>query len=97
MVEKIDVINGVIYTYDENMEQIKSISLDTLEGLDLSYLDNCKLLTINISQPVKRVVKFSELQGLETDAVFVETLYENMTEQQALDFNNFVALINSLL
>jgi hypothetical protein len=97
MVEKIDVINGVIYTYDENMEQIKSISLDTLEDLDLSYLDGCKLLTINISQPVKRVVKFSELQGLETDAVFVETLYENMTEQQALDFNNFVALINSLL
>jgi len=97
MVEKIDVINNIIYVYDENMELIKSINLDTLDGLDLSYLDDCILLTINISQPVKRVVKFSELQGLETDAVFVETLYENMTAQQLIDFDNFVALINSLI
>lgn len=97
MVEKIDVINNIIYVYDENMELIKSINLDTLDGLDLSYLDGCVLLTINISQPVKRVVKFSQLQGLDSDAVFVETHYENMTEQQLLDFDNFVALINTLI
>ena len=97
MVEKIDVINEVIYVYDENMELIKSIEFSTLEGLDLTYLDGCVLLTINISQPVKRVVKFTELQDLGVDAVFVETHYENMTEQQALDFDNFVLLINSLI
>ena len=97
MVEKIDVINGVIYMYDENMEMLKSINLDTLSDLDLTYLDGCKLFTLNISQPLKRVVKFTELQDLGVDAVFVETHYENMTEQQALDFDNFVALINTLL
>lgn len=97
MIEKIDVVNGVIYIYDENMEMLTSINLDTLSNLDLTYLDNCKLFTLNISQPVKRVVKFSELQGIDASAVFVETLYENMTEQQLLDFDNFVALINSLI
>lgn len=97
MIEKIDVIDGVIYIYDENMEMLTSINLDTLSNLDLTYLDNCKLFTLNISQPVKRVVKFSELQGIDSSAVFVETLYENMTEQQLLDFDNFVALINSLI
>jgi hypothetical protein len=97
MVEKIDVIDNVIYIYDENMELIKAINLDTLEGLDLSYLDGCKLFTLNISQPLKRVVKFSELQGIDSSAVFVETLYKNMTPQQATDFDNFVLLINSLI
>jgi len=97
MVEKIDVIEEVIYVYDENMDLIKSIPLDTLEGLDLSYLDGCKLFTLNISQPIKRVIKFSELEGIDTKAVFVETLYENMTTQQATDFDNFVLLIGSLL
>jgi hypothetical protein len=97
MVEKIDVLENIIYIYDENMELIKDINLDTLQDLDLTYLDDCKLFTMNISQPIKRVVKFSELQGVDKTAIFVETLYENMTEQQAIDFDNFVLLINSLL
>ena len=97
MIEKIDVIEEVIYVYNENMELIKSIPLNTLEGLDLSYLNDCKLFTLNISQPIKRVIKFSELQGVGINAVFVETLYENMTTQQATDFDDFLTLINSIL
>lgn len=97
MIEKIDVINGVVYVYNTNMELINSVNVDTLQNLDLSYLENCKLFTINISQPIKRVIKFSELQGIDSNAVFVETLYENMTEQQLLDFDNFLTLINSLI
>ena len=97
MVEKIDVINGVVYVYNSEMELINSVNVDTLQGLDLTYLENCKLFTINISQPTKRVVKFSELQGIDSSAVFVETLYENMTEQQLLDFDSFVTLISSLI
>lgn len=97
IVEKIDVINDIIYIYNDKFQLIKEVDLSTLEGLDLSYLDNAKLFTLNISQPIKRVVKFSELQTLETQAIFVETLYENMTEQQKLDFDNFVLLINTLI
>ena len=97
MVEKIDVINGVLYVYNSEMELINSVNVDTLTSLDLTYLENCKLFTLNISQPTKRVVKFSELQGIDSSALFVETLHENMTEQQLLDFDSFVTLISSLI
>lgn len=96
MVEKIDVINGVVYVYNENMELINSINVDNL-SLDLSYLDGSKLFSLNISQPIKRTVKFSELQGIDTPAIYEETLYENMTVKQKSDFDNFVNIINSLV
>ena len=70
--------------------------LSVLEGLDLTYLDECKLFSLNISQPIKRVIKFSQLEGIDTRAIFVETLYENMTTQQATDFDNFVSIIKSI-
>lgn len=95
MVEKIDVINGVIYVYNTEMELINSINVDTLTSLDLTYLDGCKLFSLNISQPIKRTVKFSELQGIDVNAIYIETLYENMTEQEKGDFDNLVDLINS--
>ncbi len=96
MVEKIDVINGVVYVYNENMELINSINVDNL-SLDLSYLDGSKLFSLNISQPIKRTVKFSELQGIDTPAIYEETLYENMTVKQKSDFDNFANIINSLV
>lgn len=97
MIEKIDVINNVVYAYSINGELLNNIDLDTLDGLDLSYLDGCKMLTFNLNQPIKRVIKFKEFNSLETQVEFVETLYENMTEQQLLDFDNFVTLISSLI
>ena len=97
MMEKIDIINGVIYVYDENMELIKSIELNVLSNLDLTFLDGSKLFTLNISNPVKRVIKFYELEGIDTKAIFDETLYENMTEQQVIDFDNFIMNINNLI
>lgn len=97
MMEKIDIINGVIYVYDENMELIKSIELNVLSNLDLTFLDGSKLFTLNISNPVKRVIKFYELEGVDTKAIFEETLYENMTEKQVIDFDNFIMIINNLI
>jgi hypothetical protein len=91
MVEKIDVINGVVYVYNSEMELVNSINVSDL-SFDLSYLDGSKLFTLNISQPIKRTVKFSELQGIDTSAIYEETLYENMTVQQKLDFDNLVDL-----
>ena len=97
MMEKIDIINGVIYVYDENMELIKSIELNALSNLDLTFLDGSKLFTLNISNPVKRVIKFYELEGIDAKAIFEETLYENMTEQQVIDFDNLITNINTLI
>lgn len=92
MIEKIDVINGVVYVYNTDMELINSVNLDTLSSLDLTYLDGYKLFSLNISQPIKRTIKFSELQGIDTNAIYEEILYKNMTEQEALDFDNLVNL-----
>jgi len=96
MIEKIDVINGVVYVYNSDMELINSINVDTL-SLDLTYLEGAKLFTLNISQPIKRTVKFSELQGVKTNAIYEETLYENMTVQEKSDFDNLVDLINETI
>ena len=95
MVEKIDLINGVVYVYNYDMELINSINVDTLEGLDLSYLEGSKLFSLNISQPIKRTVKFTELQGIDTNAIYEETLYENMTEKEKSDFDNLVDLCST--
>lgn len=97
MIEKIDVIDNIIYIYNVDMGLIKSINLDDLSGLDLTYLDGAKLFTLNLTNPIKRVVKFSEINSLDTQAVFTETIYENMTEQQKLDIDNFILLINSFI
>lgn len=94
MIEKIDVINDVVYVYDETYTLIKTINLNTLQDLDLTYLDGCKMLTFNLTQPIKRVIKFFELNSLETTAEFQEFIYSEMTEQQKNDFDNFIKLIN---
>jgi hypothetical protein len=97
MMEKIDVIGKDILIYDENFKLINSLNLDTLDGLDLTYLDGCKMLTFNLTQPIKRVIKFFELNALEATAEFGEFIYSEMTEQQKTDFDNFILLIESLI
>lgn len=94
MIEKIDVIGNDILIYDENFKLIDSKNLNTLQGLDLTYLDGCKMLTFNLTQPIKRVVKFYELNELNSNAEFQEFIYSEMTEQQKTDFDNFIKLIN---
>jgi len=94
MIEKIDVINGVVYVYNSDMELVNSINVSDL-SLDLSYLDGSKLFSLNISQPIRRTVKFSELQGIETNAIYEENLYENMTKKEKSDFDNLVNLCST--
>jgi hypothetical protein len=96
MIEKIDVINEVIYVYDNNFDLVKNINLNDLQGLDLTYLDGSKLFTFNITQPIKRVVKFSEINGLNSNAEFTEFIYDEMTDKQKLDFDNFVQLVENV-
>lgn len=97
MMEKIDVIGKDILIYDENFKLINSLNLDTLDSLDLTYLDGCKMLTFNLTQPIKRVIKFFELNSLNTTAEFGEFIYSEMTIQQKTDFDNFILLIESLI
>jgi hypothetical protein len=96
MIEKIDVIGKDILIYDENFKLINSLNLDILDDLDLTYLDGCKMLTFNLTQPIKRVIKFFELNVLEATAEFGEFIYSEMTEQQKTDFDNFVQLVENV-
>jgi hypothetical protein len=94
--EKIDIINEKVYCYDENCELLKTFSLSDFQNIDFSYLDGSKLFSINLTQPIKRVVKFSEINGLNTNAEFVEYPYSDMTDEQKSDFDNFILQIDSI-
>lgn len=96
MIEKIDIIGKSVCCYDEQMNYIREINLDEFQNVDFSYLEGAKIFSININNPIKRVVKFSEINGLDTNAEFVEYPYSDMTDEQKADFDNFILQIESI-
>ena len=90
MIEKIDVIEQAVYCYDDQYELIKTLSLSDFTGIDFDYLKDSKLFTLNITQPIKRAVKFTELNGLNLQAEFTEYPYADMTPDQQAEFDSFV-------
>ena len=86
--EKIDVIGQDVYCYDLTGNLLKSLKLDQFQGLNLSYLNGSKLFTLNFSQPIKRVVKFTELNDINTNAEFTEFPYSEMTTEQQQEFDS---------
>jgi hypothetical protein len=49
-----------------------------------------------LTQPEKRIVKFTEVNGLDSNAEFEVYLYEEMTKEQQADFNSFVTQAETL-
>lgn len=96
MMEKIDVIEQNVYCYDLIGDLIKFLTLDQFVGVDFSYLDGSKLFTLNITQPIKRVVKFTEINSIGITAEFTEYPYADMTTEQQADFDSFVQQAESL-
>jgi hypothetical protein len=96
ILEKIDIIDTLVYCYDEQFKLIKTLELSQFQNLDFSYLDGSKLFTLNITQPIKRVVKFKEINGLDTHADFTEFPYEDMDDKQRMDFNSFIEQVENL-
>lgn len=94
--EKIDVIGQNVYCYSLIGELIKSLTLDQFQGLDLTYLDGSKLFTLNLTQPIKRVVKFTELNDVNVSAEFTEFLYSEMTLEQQQEFDSVFEQANNL-
>lgn len=94
--EKIDVIGQYVFCYTERCELIKSLTLDQFVDVDFSYLDGSKLFTLNITQPIKRVVKFTELNDVNVSAEFTEYPYADMTTEQQADFDSFVQQAENL-
>lgn len=96
MIEKIDIVGESVCLYDEQMEYVKEILLSDFQNVDFSYLEGAKIFTINITNPIKRVVKFSEINGLNSNAEFVEYPYSEMTDEQKADFDSFVQQAETL-
>jgi len=96
MIEKIDIIDTQVYCYNEEYELIKTLELSQFTGLDFSYLNGAKLFTFNINNPIKRVIKFTEINGLGVTAEFVEYPYDDMTPEQKIEFDSFVEQANTL-
>lgn len=94
--EKIDVIGQNVYCYSEQCELIKSLTLDQFQGLDLTYLNGSKLFTLNLTQPIKRVVKFTELNDVNVSAEFTEFPYSEMTVEQQKEFDSVFEQANNL-
>lgn len=96
MIEKIDIIDTQVYCYNEQFELDKILELSQFVGVDFAYLEGSKLFTFNINNPIKRVIKFTETNSLNTTAEFVEYPYDDMTEEQKIEFNSFVEQANTL-
>jgi hypothetical protein len=88
--ERIDILNEDVVCFDINSNILKQLKLNQFQDVDFSYLDGAKLFSININQPIKRAVKFSEINGLNTTAQWVEYPYTDMTPQQQADFDSFI-------
>jgi hypothetical protein len=96
MIEKIDIIDTQVYCYNEQCELDKTLELSQFIGVDFGYLDGAKLFTFNINNPIKRVIKFTETNSLDTTAEFVEYPYDDMSEERKIEFNSFLEQVNAL-
>lgn len=96
MIQKLDIIETLVYCYDEQYALIKTLELSQFQNVDFAYLEGAKLFTLNVTQPIKRVMKFIELNGIDTQAEFIEYPYADMDAKQQADFDSFVQQAESL-
>lgn len=91
MIEKLDIINTQVYCYDMQFILIKTLEISQFQDVDFGFLGLYKMATFNVNQPIKRIVKFMELNDLGITAEFAEYIYDNMTPEQQSSFDSFVA------
>ena len=90
MIEKIDIVGQVIYRYTDLQEQQESIPLTSEYDTFINeFSDTQDLLSINVSQPIKRIMKFYEIkEGIPNS--FEELDYLDMTSAQKVILDNFI-------
>lgn len=90
MTEKFDIFkdNSILFRQDENGENQENgvFNDDTFK---LTFMDTQDLLTINVSQPLKRIVKFYNIQ-MGIPESFDELDYNLMTAEQKTILDNFI-------
>jgi len=90
MTEKIDIVGQVIYRYNDLQEQQESTPLTSEYDTFINeFSDTQDLLSINVSNPIKRIMKFYEIkEGIPNS--FEELDYLEMTAPQQLILDNFI-------
>ena len=88
MTEKFAIIGDVIYRYDSDMEAQDSVAFSDAT-FESTFMDTQDLLTINVSQPIKRIMKFYNIE-MGIPESFTELDYDSMTAEQTSALDNFI-------
>ena len=88
MTEKFDITGNVTYRYNSDMEQQESIAFND-NTFETTFMDTQELLTINVSQPIKRIMKFYNIH-MGVPESFTELDYDSMTAEQKSALDNFI-------
>jgi len=94
-VTKIDIIGLDIYAYDEltNTKEIYPLTAE-YDFFMNEFSDTQELLTVNITDPIARIMKFYNIEDLVPKS-YTELDYVDMTPEQKVDFDTFVEMIKS--
>jgi hypothetical protein len=88
MTEKFDIINNVTYRYDSDMEQQESVPFND-NTFESTFMDTQDILSINVTFPVKRIVKFYNVE-MGIPESFTELDYDSMTAEQKSVLDGFI-------
>jgi hypothetical protein len=97
--EKIDIIEKLnVAIYGEDQSLIKVVPLQEINaGLFIdTFSDDEDLLTVNINNPFKRIVKFYNINE-SVPMNFIEIDYSSMSSEEKIIFDNFVYKIDTLI
>jgi hypothetical protein len=92
MTEKFDIIENVVYRYDADMQQQAGTTFNDTT-FESTFMDTQDLLTINVNQPIKRIIKFYNIKMGIPESV-VELDYDSMTAEQKTVLDNFITSNN---
>jgi hypothetical protein len=94
-VTKIDIIGTEIYAYNEldNTKEIYPLT-EEYDFFMNEFSDTQELLTVNISDPIARIMKFYTIEN-SVPKSFTELDYVDMTEEQKSIWDAFVQMILS--
>ena len=92
---KIDILVDTIYCYDEMTNERMDYPLTSEYDFFMDeFSDTQELLTVNISDPIARIMKFYSIEN-SVPKSFSELDYLDMTEVQQRVFDTFVVMIKA--
>lgn len=95
MIEKIDIIGQTIYKYDNRFQLVGELVLTSEYDSFINTFSNGQdLLTVNISQPIKRVMRFYKID-MGIPESFDEIDYLVMDDNQKNSVDEFIELIKN--